>query len=130
MPALQREPRHPPPPLPHNPSRPRRPQTLFWSMCSIKPTAGLFICPALLPRLRRRQTIFWLMVSIKLTVGLLMSLLGPALLATIMPSILNRTASPWDPSWPLLFWFSCPIAIPILYFIEWQTRGEFLMNEL
>jgi len=82
----------------------------------------------ILTRLRNRQAGFSLRVFTKLAVGIPFSFVGPALLACIINLSLMRARVHDPPAWLTLFWISCLIVIPILYFVEWYHHGDFFLD--
>ena len=82
----------------------------------------------ILTRLRNRQAGFWFRIFAKLTFGIPLSFIGPALLACIINLSLLRARVHDPPAWLTLFWLSCLIVIPILYFIEWYHHGDFFLD--
>jgi hypothetical protein len=82
----------------------------------------------ILTRLRNRQAGFWFRILTKLAIGIPLSFIGPALLACIFNAMLLRARVHDPPSWLTLFWLSCLIVIPILYFVEWYHHGDFFLD--
>jgi hypothetical protein len=82
----------------------------------------------ILTRLRNRQAGFWLRILTKLSFGIPLSFIGPALLACIINATLLRYRVHNPPEWPTLFWLSCLIVIPILYYFEWHHHGDFFLD--
>jgi hypothetical protein len=82
----------------------------------------------ILTRLRNRQAGFWFRILAKLAVGIPLSFIGPALLACIINAALLRARVHDPPAWITLFWISCLIVIPILYFVEWYHHGDFFLD--
>ena len=82
----------------------------------------------LLLRLRQREAGFWLRVFTKLAIGLPLTLLAPLVVASFLSNILWRFGVAVE--WGLLFFLSLIILIPLFFFIEWRTRGEFLAEEM
>jgi hypothetical protein len=80
--------------------------------------------------LRNRQAGFWLRILTKLSLGIPLSFVGPALFAFILTAMLLRLRVQNPPAWLTLFWISCLIILPILYYSEWRTSGSFFMYEM
>src|SRR5437667_4992670 len=80
--------------------------------------------------LRRRAAGFWLRTFFKFLIGLPLSFIAPALLACIIYAVIIRIDPKAQPNWLLLLGISSALLIPIFYWLEWRTGGNYLVDEM
>ena len=85
---------------------------------------------SVLPKLRKLDAGFrgrWLVLMI---VGAAVSLIGPAIVASILYTMEFRTGGVGigdeQKPWVRHFWITCLWFLPVLFFLEWITRGKFV----
>jgi len=84
----------------------------------------------ILMRIRNIQGWFWFRITAKFSIGIALSFLGPALVASTFHSFLPRAGILQSLDWLTPFVLSCFILIPILYYAEWRTSGNFFLDEM
>src|SRR5438874_844485 len=77
-------------------------------------------------RARKYQAAAWTMFA----VGAPTLLIAPAMIAGFISGIELRFATHWHVNWWLSFLSACAALIPLLFLIEWRTRGRWYENEL
>src|SRR6266480_2837334 len=80
--------------------------------------------------LRQRAAGFWLRTFLKFLIGIPLSFIAPALLACIIYAVIIRIDHKAQPNWLLLWAICSTLLVPLFYWLEWRTGGDYLVDEM
>jgi hypothetical protein len=80
--------------------------------------------------LTEREQFQQIKVMAMLAGAVILSFVGPFLAAAILVSIKARLRLDWTMGWWSFFMLGALFIIPIIYWTEWRTRGQFFLDEV
>lgn len=78
--------------------------------------------------LRERESLFWIKISAMLIFGVALCFIGPAMLAMFARSVAMKNGT--DANFAAWFAVGSVTIIPVLFLVEWRTRGKFFEQSI